>query len=109
MMNSPDQHRWSQDLQTQITAISGDDASMAVLGIGADHQGFRALFAARAAALEMRWVRPLNQLAAETREVERQLEGLRRRRTQRTAELWAAYRPGYEQYLTVDELGRDTS
>jgi serine/threonine protein phosphatase PrpC len=108
MMNAPDQHGWSQDLQTQITAISGDDASMAVLGIGADHQGFRALFADRAAALEMRWVRPLDQLAAETREMEEHLEVLRRRRTQRTAELWAAYRPGYEQYLTVDEPGRST-
>lgn len=108
LVNAPDQHSWSQDLQAHITAIGGDDASMAVLGIGADHQGFRSLFADRAAALQTRWVRPLDQLATEIREVERQLDVLRRRRTQRAAELWATYRPGYEQYLAADEPGRDT-
>ena len=47
LQTAPDPESWSAQLQAQITAISGDDASMAVLGIGADHQGFQSLFADR--------------------------------------------------------------
>jgi hypothetical protein len=72
---------------------------MAVLGIGADHDTFRELFARRTAELEQRWVRPLDDLDAELREQERKLEELRATRRERQARLWAAYKPGYERYL----------
>jgi hypothetical protein len=72
---------------------------MATLGVGADHDGFRKLFARRTAELEQRWVAPLDDLDAELREQERKLEELRTARRERQAQLWAAYKPGYEEYL----------
>ena len=86
-------------MQAAIGAVTGDDAAMAVLGIGADHDTFRKLFARRTAELEQRWVRPLDDLDADLREHERKLEELRATRRQRQAQLWAAYKPGYEGYL----------
>jgi hypothetical protein len=86
-------------VQARIGAVTGDDASMAVLGIGADHDTFRALFAPRTAELERRWITPLDGLDADVREQERKLEELREARRKRRAQLWAAYKPGYERHL----------
>ena len=36
---------WSAAIQAAVSAVTGDDAAMATLGVGADHDGFRALFA----------------------------------------------------------------
>jgi hypothetical protein len=107
LRRAPDAESWSELLQAQIAAISGDDASMAVLGVGSDHQGFRLLFADRSADLHRRWVLPLEQLDASVADLERQLDDLRRQQTHRTAELWTAYRPDYELYFAVDAPGKD--
>ena len=96
LQQAPDPESWSELLQTRITAISGDDASMAVLGIGSDHKGLQTLFVDRATALDNQWVRPLDQLEAERAELEQRLDDLGRRKSQQTVELWDAYRPGYE-------------
>ena len=45
-------------LQQRINAITGDDASMAVLGVGADFRGFQEQFADRANQLETRIHQP---------------------------------------------------
>ena len=84
-------------MQAAVSAVTGDDAAMATLGVGADHDGFRELFARRTAELEQRWIAPLDDLDAELREQERKLEELRTARRQRQAQLWAAYKPGYEE------------
>jgi hypothetical protein len=78
---------------------------MAVLGIGADHDTFRELFARRTAELAQRWVTPLDELDADLREHERKLEELRATRRERQARLWAAYKPGYERYLGPATMG----
>jgi len=109
MQNSLDAAMWSEQLQAQITTITGDDASMAVLGIGADYRQFQSLFAERAAALETRWVTPLDQLDAEVNDLEQELETLRRHRISQQSELWAAYRPDYEQYLDLQASGKGDS
>jgi serine/threonine protein phosphatase PrpC len=109
MQNASDPQSWSDQLQTQITAIAGDDASMAVLGIGTDHGGFQSLFADRTAALQTRWVNPLDALDMEVSVLERQLDILRRRQDQQAAELWDAYRPDYEHYLESSAPGRNGS
>jgi hypothetical protein len=96
-------------LQAQITDITGDDAAMAVLGIGADHRQFQSLFADRTAALENRWVTPLDRLDTQVSDLEQELEALRRHRTNQVAELWAAYRPDYEQYLDTQMPGKGDS
>jgi hypothetical protein len=90
---------WSRALQEQISAITGDDAAMAVLGVGADHAGMKALFAKRTSILDERWVTPIDALADDVERAERELDDARRRQTTRTAELWGAYKTEYERYL----------
>ena len=102
LRDSPDTESWSRKLQAEISAITGDDAAMALLGVGADHDGFRELFAERTAAIEERWVAPLDAMAADVERAERELEGVRQRQSHGAAELWQAYKAGYESYLGSD-------
>ena len=99
LRDSPDSDGWSAAVQAAVGAVTGDDAAMAVLGVGADHDGFRKLFAQRTVELEQRWITPLDDLDRELREQERKVEELRTARRQRQAQLWAAYKRGYEEYL----------
>jgi serine/threonine protein phosphatase PrpC len=99
LRDTPDTDSWSAAVQAAVSAVTGDDAAMAVLGVGADHDGFRKLFAERTAELEKRWITPLDDLEAELRQQERKLEELRNGRRERQARLWAAYKPSYEEYL----------
>lgn len=99
LRDAPDTDSWSAAVQAAVSAVTGDDAAMATLGVGADHDGFRELFAQRVAELEERWVRPLDELDADLQEQQRKLEALRTSRRERQAQLWAAYKPGYEQHL----------
>ncbi|HEY6795803.1 MAG TPA: hypothetical protein VI248_14080, partial [Kineosporiaceae bacterium] len=96
---------WSAVLRDAMTAVTGDDASMALLGVGADHAGFRRLFAARTAQLEQESIHPLDDLAAEIEQARRALEDLERRRSSTEKRLWGRYKPGYERYL---HAGRET-
>lgn len=99
LRDAPDTDSWSAAVQAAISAVTGDDAAMATLGVGAHHIGFRKLFAQRTTELEQRWVTPLNELDADLRQHERKLDELRIARRERQAQLWAAYKPGYERYL----------
>jgi serine/threonine protein phosphatase PrpC len=99
LRDAPDTDSWSAAVQAAVSAVTGDDAAMATLGVGADHDGFRTLFAQRTAELEQRWIAPLDDLDADLQQHERKLEELRTARRQRQAQLWAAYKPGYEEYL----------
>lgn len=99
LRGSTDAASWSAALQTAIAEVTGDDASMALLGVGADDAGFRRLFASRADRLEREGIRPLDDLEAEVREAERHLDELRQRRGSTEAQLWGRYKPGYERYL----------
>ena len=82
LRDAPDTDGWSAAVQAAVSAVTGDDAAMATLGIGADHDGFRRLFEQRTAELERKWITPLDDLDRELR-----------------ARLWAAYKAGYEEYL----------
>jgi hypothetical protein len=90
---------WSTSVRAAVSAVAGDDAAMATLGVGADLDGFRTLFARRTTELEQRWITPLDDLDTELREQERKLAEVRAARRERQAQLWAAYKPGYEEYL----------
>ncbi len=100
LRDAPDTGSWSAAVQAAVSAVTGDDAAMAVLGVGADHDTFRELFAARTAELEQRWIAPLDEWDANLRRREQELDELRTARRERQAQLWAAYKPGYEQHLT---------
>ena len=99
LRDAPDTDAWSTAVQAAVSAVSGDDAAMATLGFGADQDGFRTLFARRTAELERRWITPLDDLDTELREQERKVAEVRAARRERQAQLWAAYKPDYEEYL----------
>jgi len=94
---------WRQALEAAVTAITGDDAALALLGLGADLDGFKRLFRDRTAALQRRYIDPLDELDGQVRRAEQELAGLRARRVELGTELWGAYKPGYEQYLAAPE------
>jgi hypothetical protein len=105
LRDSTDAASWSRLLQQRITAITGDDAAMAVLGVGADHGEFRASFATRTADIEDRCVVPLDEHEAEVRRAEQAVAEARRRHAAVQTSLWAAYKSEYERYLGREEDG----
>lgn len=94
---------WSAALQADIAAVTGDDAAMSMMGVGAGFHEFQALFAPRVAELKRDFIGPLDDLKAAVHDAERELESLRQRQRGTTAQVWAKYKPGYERYSTLDE------
>ena len=94
---------WQQALEAEVTAITGDDAAIALLGLGADLDGFKKLFKDRAEEVGHRYIDPLDELDGQVHQAEQQLAGLRVRRVELGAELWATYKGGYERYLAVPQ------
>jgi serine/threonine protein phosphatase PrpC len=90
---------WSEAVQREIAAVTGDDASMAVLGVGADLADFKRLLAPRLRALEEEYVRPVDELAAAVQRAEQDLTALRRQQQDDLVARWTCYKAGYEQHL----------
>jgi serine/threonine protein phosphatase PrpC len=95
---------WSSSVQTEITTVTGDDAAMSTLGVGADFKEFQKLFAPRVAELASDIVEPLDQLSATVARVEQELHELRLRQLEETTEKWNQYKTGYERYLRTEPL-----
>jgi serine/threonine protein phosphatase PrpC len=99
---------WQQALEAAVTAVTGDDAALALLGAGVDLDGFQKLFRDRTEEVERRYVGPLDELDDQITRAERELAGLRARRGELGAELWGAYKPDYERYLvTLEAAGEE--
>jgi predicted aminopeptidase len=94
---------WQRALEAAVTAITGDDAALALLGPGTDLAGFKRLFKDRTAELQRRYIGPLDDLDGEVQRAEQELAELRARRAALGAELWGAYKPGYERHLAAPE------
>ena len=103
LAESTDAESWSRLLQRRISEITGDDAAMAVLGVGADHEEFQRLFAARTRDLQLRCIVPLDKLEGEVRRAEELAAAARRRQAETQTALWGQYKPGYERYLAGKE------
>ena len=101
LVEASDAQMWCTTLQQRINAITGDDASMAVLGVGADFRGFQEQLADRANQLEREFISPLDEIANEVAELEERLESARARQARTAAGLWVAYQPDYERYLAA--------
>jgi serine/threonine protein phosphatase PrpC len=97
---------WSEAVQATITAVTGDDAAMSVLGIGADFAGFQRLLADRTVEVEQRFIAPLDAAAARVRQLEQDLEQARAAQLAEQAQLWQSYEPGYGRYLGTPSEGR---
>ena len=93
---------WSDTIQQEIAAVTGDDAAMAVMAVGADLDELRTLYAPRVAQLHEQFTTPIDALARDIQHAEDQLALLRQRQSDQTQQLWDRYQPGYEQYLHPD-------
>jgi hypothetical protein len=91
-------------LQAEIAAVTGDDAAMSMLGVGADFKEFQKLFAPRVAELASDVIEPLNQLDDNVARVEQELQELRSRQLDETTQRWNRYKAGYEQYLRPEPV-----
>jgi hypothetical protein len=105
LRDSDDADGWSAAMQTAVSAVTGDDAAMGLLAVGADHAELQELFAERTTELERRWIRPLDQLGGEVRLAEQALEDARRRQVTGQAHLWGAYRVEYERHFRAPQDG----
>jgi serine/threonine protein phosphatase PrpC len=99
LQDARDAESWRRALEGAVTAVTGDDAALALLGSGADLGGFKRLFKDRTAELRRRFIDPLDELDGKVQRAEQELAGLRARGAELGAELWAAYKPAYERYL----------
>lgn len=91
--------QWSDAVRAAIVAVAGDDASMALAGVGADLETLKALTADRWQTVRQQWVGPLDAAAAEVDRLESELESARLRQADLSAALWDAYRPDYSSQL----------
>lgn len=90
---------WSVALQTEIAAVTGDDAAMATIGVGADLPTFVELFAPRLAELNERYTAPLDRSLEELERAELALTEMQQQRSRELAALWLEYSTKYEQFL----------
>jgi hypothetical protein len=90
---------WSEAVQQEISAITGDDAAMSVMAVGADLNELRSLYAPRVAELKEQFTQPIDELGEAVRLAEQQLVEARQRQLDETQQLWSRYQKGYERYL----------
>jgi serine/threonine protein phosphatase PrpC len=90
---------WSQTIQREVAAVTGDDAAMAVMAVGADLGELKALYAPRIAELEQQFTTPIDELGRSVERAEQELQRLRQRQLDDTQQLWERYKTGYERYL----------
>ena len=95
---------WSSALQAEITAVTGDDAAMSVLGVGAGLKEFQKLFEPRVTELARDFIAPLDELSNAVGRAEQELKALQSRQLGETAQIWTRYKPGYERYLRPKPL-----
>jgi serine/threonine protein phosphatase PrpC len=107
LQDARDGEAWRRSLEAAVSAITGDDAALALLGLGADLDGFKQLFKGRAAELQRSYIDPLEKLDGQVQRAEQELAGLRARRAELGGELWDAYKPDYERYLAAPEPARE--
>jgi Protein phosphatase 2C len=93
---------WSRSIQSTVAEITGDDAAMAMMGVGADLGDFRTLFAPRVAELEEQYIGPLDESRQAVTEAERALDAARQRHQELIGERWRAYQPDYERSQRPD-------
>jgi serine/threonine protein phosphatase PrpC len=90
---------WSDAVQRDISVITGDDAAMSVMAVGADLDELRSLYAPRVAELKEQFTQPIDELGEAVRLAEQQLVEVRQRQLDETQRLWTRYQTGYERYL----------
>ena len=96
---------WSLRLQDAISEVTGDDASLAAIGVGGDLSAMQRLLAPRLREVVEQYTTPIDGLADEVARAEAALAELQRRRTDDMAARWQRYRIGYDQALQRSDAG----
>jgi serine/threonine protein phosphatase PrpC len=99
LQDAKDAEAWRRALEARVTAITGDDAAMALLGLGANLDGLKKLFRDRTAELQRCYIDPLEKLDGQVQRAEQELAHLETRRAELGTELWGSSKGGYERYL----------
>jgi serine/threonine protein phosphatase PrpC len=100
---------WSSALQAEIAAVTGDDAAMSALGVGADLEEFQELFAPRVGELASDFIEPLDELSDAVTRAEQELRALQSRQLDEMTERWNRYKSEYERYLRPEAQMEDES
>ena len=100
---------WSSALQAEIAAVTGDDAAMSTLGVGADLKEFQKLFAPRVGELASDFIEPLDELSDAVTRAEQELRALQSRQLDEMTERWNRYKSDYERYLRPEAQMEDES
>jgi serine/threonine protein phosphatase PrpC len=100
---------WSSALQAEIAAVTGDDAAMSMLGVGADLKEFQELFAPRVVELASDFIEPLDELSDAVTRAEQELRVLQSRQLDEMTERWNRYKSEYERYLRPEGLLEEES
>jgi serine/threonine protein phosphatase PrpC len=98
---------WSDSVQAHVAAVTGDDAAMAVVSVGADINELRRLYQPRVKELEDQFTAPIDELSRAVTDAEHRLSAQRKRQLEETNQLWARYRQGYERYLGAEVSDED--
>ncbi|HTF39190.1 MAG TPA: protein phosphatase 2C domain-containing protein [Propionibacteriaceae bacterium] len=100
---------WSSALQAEIAAVTGDDAAMSTLGVGADLKEFQKLFSPRVGELASDFIEPLDELSDAVTRAEQELRALQSRQLDEMTEKWNRYKSEYERYLRPEAQMEDES
>ena len=100
---------WSSALQAEIAAVTGDDAAMSTLAVGADLKEFQELFAPRVGELASDFIEPLDELSDAVTRAEQELRALQSRQLNEMTEKWNRYKSEYERYLRPEAVMEDES
>jgi serine/threonine protein phosphatase PrpC len=100
---------WSSALQAEIAAVTGDDAAMSTLGVGADLKEFQELFTPRVGELASDFIEPLDELSDAVTRAEQELRALQSRQLDEMTERWNRYKSEYERYLRPEAQMEDES
>ena len=105
LRDSDDMSHWSAKLQEQIKTVTGDDAAMSALAIGADFPQLQSLFADRTAELATTYLEPVDAAIQAVADAETALAQAKQHESETSAELWQRYKLNYETHL---RSGSDT-
>jgi hypothetical protein len=84
---------WSRAIQTEVAGVTGDDAAMSVVSVGAGMKEIHRLYAPRLAELEDQFTAPIDDLVRSVQRAEDELIAQRQRQLEETEQLWAESRP----------------
>lgn len=96
------EEEWSAALQGEIAAVTGDDAAMALIAVGADVLTLQDRCAPRLAEIAADYTAPMDELLDEVTRAEQAFLETQQRRQSDTAARWNRYRAGYELFLAAD-------